>query len=61
MDSAASVAVRQEILNAVCALSFSLNVQEIIDSVGHDGAGATAAFIGTTRNSFKGAWRAFTL
>jgi len=54
MDSAASVATSQELVNAVCALSLSsLNVQEIIDSVGHDGAGATAVFIGTTRNSFK--------
>ncbi|KAJ7634256.1 Molybdopterin biosynthesis MoaE [Mycena polygramma] len=53
MDSAASVATSVQLVNAVCALSFSLNVPEIIGSVGHDGAGATAAFIGTTRNTFK--------
>ena len=32
----------------------ALDVEEIIRSVGDDGAGATAVFIGTTRNSFKG-------
>ncbi|EIN13803.1 Molybdopterin biosynthesis MoaE, partial [Punctularia strigosozonata HHB-11173 SS5] len=31
-----------------------LQVDEIIASVGDDGAGATAVFLGTTRNSFKG-------
>ncbi|TFK57059.1 MoaE-domain-containing protein [Heliocybe sulcata] len=31
-----------------------LNNQEIVASVADDGAGATAVFIGTTRNSFKG-------
>ncbi|KAJ7169835.1 molybdenum cofactor synthesis 2 [Mycena filopes] len=36
------------------ALSFTLDVNTIIESVGDDGAGATAVFIGTTRNSFKG-------
>ncbi|KAJ7125629.1 Molybdopterin biosynthesis MoaE [Mycena crocata] len=52
MDSA-SVEGSLQLANAVCALSFSLDVQHIISSVGHDGAGATAVFIGTTRNSFK--------
>jgi hypothetical protein len=54
MDSAASVAASLELDNGHCALAFSLDVQEIINSVGHDGAGATAVFIGTTRNTFKG-------
>ncbi|KAJ7487552.1 molybdenum cofactor synthesis 2 [Mycena galericulata] len=50
----ASVATSLELANGVCALSFTpLTVQEIISSVGHDGAGATAVFIGTTRNTFK--------
>ncbi|KAJ7357321.1 Molybdopterin biosynthesis MoaE, partial [Mycena albidolilacea] len=53
MDSAASVAASLELDNGHCALAFSLDVQEIINSVGHDGAGATAVFIGTTRNTFK--------
>jgi len=52
MESA-SVAASLELVNAVCALSFALDVQNIIASVGDDGAGATAIFIGTTRNSFK--------
>ncbi|KAJ7932445.1 molybdenum cofactor synthesis 2 [Mycena leptocephala] len=34
MDSAASVAASLELTNAVCALSFSLDVQKIIESVG---------------------------
>lgn len=32
----------------------SLDTDAIIRSVGDDTAGATAVFIGTTRNSFKG-------
>jgi len=35
-------------------ISNSLNVQDVINSVQDDSAGATAVFIGTTRNSFKG-------
>ncbi|PFH54428.1 hypothetical protein AMATHDRAFT_72235 [Amanita thiersii Skay4041] len=38
----------------LCALSYSLDVNQIINSVQDDVAGATAVFIGTTRNSFKG-------
>lgn len=38
-----------------CALTYeALDVQGIIDSVGDDGAGAVAVFIGTTRDSFEG-------
>ncbi|KAL0951260.1 hypothetical protein HGRIS_007974 [Hohenbuehelia grisea] len=39
----------------VCALTYSrLDVSGIISAVGDDTAGATAVFIGTTRNSFAG-------
>ncbi|KAJ7786261.1 Molybdopterin biosynthesis MoaE [Mycena metata] len=53
--NSASVATSLELENGLgfCALSFTLDVQQIIASVGHDGAGATAVFIGTTRNSFQ--------
>ncbi|KAJ7038249.1 molybdenum cofactor synthesis 2 [Mycena alexandri] len=57
MDSnSASVAASLDLEGGLgfCALSFTLDVQQIIASVGHDGAGATAVFIGTTRNSFQG-------
>ncbi|EGO26539.1 hypothetical protein SERLADRAFT_339519, partial [Serpula lacrymans var. lacrymans S7.9] len=38
-----------------CVLTYApLDVDAIIRSVGDDGAGATAVFIGTTRDSFKG-------
>lgn len=38
-----------------CVLTYEpLNIDDIIKSVGDNGAGATAIFIGTTRNSFKG-------
>lgn len=51
----ASVAARLDIPEGTCALSYdALDVQTIIQSVADDGAGATAVFIGTTRNSFKG-------
>lgn len=51
----ASVAARLDIPEGTCALSYdALDVQAIIQSVADDGAGATAVFIGTTRNSFKG-------
>ncbi|KAJ6604604.1 molybdenum cofactor synthesis 2 [Mycena vulgaris] len=53
MESA-SVAATLELVNATCALSSDrLLTDQIISSVGDDGAGATAVFIGTTRNSFK--------
>ncbi|KAI0639483.1 molybdenum cofactor synthesis 2 [Trametes polyzona] len=51
----ASVAARLDIPEGTCALTYEpLNAQAIIQSVADDGAGATAVFIGTTRNSFKG-------
>ncbi|KAJ7706231.1 molybdenum cofactor synthesis 2 [Mycena rosella] len=54
MESA-SVAASLQFENGICAISDDrLEVQKIISSVSHDGAGATAVFIGTTRNSFKG-------
>ncbi|GLB36104.1 putative molybdenum cofactor synthesis [Lyophyllum shimeji] len=44
-----------KIPQGVCALTYTpLDVQGIINSVRDDSAGATAVFIGTTRNSFKG-------
>ncbi|TFK41212.1 molybdenum cofactor synthesis 2 [Crucibulum laeve] len=49
-----SVEATFEIPEGICVLSYSLNVQQIIQSVQDDAAGATAVFIGTTRNSFKG-------
>ncbi|KAJ3563445.1 hypothetical protein NP233_g8941 [Leucocoprinus birnbaumii] len=54
LPPAASVESILEIPEGTIAISHSLNVQEIINSVQDDSAGATAVFIGTTRNSFKG-------
>lgn len=52
---AASVEARLETEDGVCVLTYnSLDTQDIVSSVGDDAAGATAVFIGTTRNSFKG-------
>lgn len=52
---AASVEARLETEDGVCVLTYgNLDTQEIVMSVGDDAAGATAVFIGTTRNSFKG-------
>ena len=51
----ASVETRLETPDGICVLSYNpLDAQEIIASVGDNQAGATAVFIGTTRNSFKG-------
>ncbi|KAI0651933.1 molybdenum cofactor synthesis 2 [Trametes meyenii] len=51
----ASVEARVETPEGTCALTYEpLDTQAIIRSVADDGAGATAVFIGTTRNSFKG-------
>ena len=51
----ASVEARLDIPEGTCVLTYEpLDVQSIIHSVADDGAGATAVFIGTTRNSFKG-------
>ncbi|KAH7925212.1 molybdenum cofactor synthesis 2 [Leucogyrophana mollusca] len=50
-----STEARSEIPEGICVLTYNpLNTEEIIRSVQDDGAGATAVFIGTTRNSFKG-------
>ena len=62
---AASVETRLETEDGVSVLTYNkLDTQEIISSVGDDQAGATAVFIGTTRNSFKGEaisnWKATT-
>lgn len=54
---AASIDERLEIQEGVCAITHAaLDVDEIIRLVGDGGAGGTAVFIGTTRNSFKGAF-----
>ena len=51
----ASIEARLEIPEGTCVLTYQpLDVQTVIRSVGDDAAGATAVFIGTTRNSFKG-------
>ncbi|KAG2154791.1 molybdenum cofactor synthesis 2 [Suillus clintonianus] len=50
-----SVEAREEVGKSICVLSYkSLEVDKIIKSVSDDGAGATALFIGTTRNSYQG-------
>lgn len=52
---AASIEARLETEDGVCVLTYNkLDAQEVISSVGDDQAGATAVFIGTTRNSFRG-------
>jgi len=51
----ASVDAHLETLGAICVLTHqALDADQIITSVGDDSAGATAVFIGTTRNSFEG-------
>ncbi|RDX55775.1 molybdenum cofactor synthesis 2 [Lentinus brumalis] len=51
----ASIEARLDIPEGTCALTYEhLDVQAIIQSVTDDAAGATAVFIGTTRDSFKG-------
>ena len=51
----ASVEAKEEIPEGISVLTYNpLNSDEIIRSVADDRAGATAVFIGTTRNSFKG-------
>lgn len=55
---AASVETRLETEDGICVLTYEkLDTQAIIASVADDRAGATAAFIGTTRDSFKGKTR----
>ena len=51
----ASIDGQLEVPEGICVLTHEvLNVNDIIASVGSHEAGATAVFIGTTRNSFKG-------
>ncbi|PCH33699.1 MoaE-domain-containing protein [Wolfiporia cocos MD-104 SS10] len=51
----ASTDAASQIPEGVCVLTHdALLVDDIIKSVGDDRAGATAVFIGTTRNYFKG-------
>lgn len=51
----ASFDITLETTDGVCVLTHQpLDVEQIVKSVGDDSAGATAVFIGTTRNSFKG-------
>ncbi|KAI0322658.1 molybdenum cofactor synthesis 2 [Amylostereum chailletii] len=53
--NAASIEGRLTTDDGVCVLTYEpLDVNKIISSVADDAAGATAVFIGTTRNSFKG-------
>ncbi|EPQ60621.1 MoaE-domain-containing protein [Gloeophyllum trabeum ATCC 11539] len=55
IPSSASVDARHETDHGVAVLTHCpLDTQAIIDSVADDGAGATAVFIGTTRNTFQG-------
>jgi molybdopterin synthase catalytic subunit len=50
-----STAGRLETQNGIVVLTYDpLDVAQIIGSVGDDAAGATAVFVGTTRDSFKG-------
>jgi hypothetical protein len=50
-----SAAAREEWEGGVCVLTYEpLDVDAIMRSVRDDSAGATAVFVGTTRNSFKG-------
>ncbi|KAK0245538.1 molybdenum cofactor synthesis 2 [Armillaria nabsnona] len=51
----ASIDIALDIPGGICSITLQpLDVQGIVQSVGDDAAGATAVFIGTTRNSFKG-------
>ena len=51
----ASIDAQLETEYGVAVLTYDkLATQEIIAAVGDDRAGATAALLGTTRNSFKG-------
>ncbi|KAH9837206.1 molybdenum cofactor synthesis 2 [Rhodofomes roseus] len=56
MDNpSASTDAMLQISEGVCVLTHdALCVNDIVQSVGDDRAGATAVFIGTTRNYFKG-------
>ena len=53
----ASIATELTTDDGVCVLTYNpLDTLGIINSVGDDAAGATAVFIGTTRNSFRGTY-----
>ena len=55
LDPPASVAAKLEIPEGTFALTFNkLDSEAVIRSVQDETAGATAVFIGTTRNSFQG-------
>ncbi|TFY82645.1 hypothetical protein EWM64_g1367 [Hericium alpestre] len=55
LRSSASTEGRLETPEGIFVLTYdALNTEEIVVSVADDAAGATAVFIGTTRNSFKG-------
>ena len=49
------MAAREDLEGGTCVLAYEpLDVDAIMRSVRNENAGATAVFIGTTRNSFKG-------
>lgn len=55
LTPSASVDAIYNFEHGVCVLTHDpLDVEKISNSVKDDAAGATAIFIGTTRNSFKG-------
>lgn len=55
MATEASYATSLETEDGVCALTYErLDVPAILASVGDNGAGAQALFIGTTRDNFQG-------
>jgi len=55
IEPSASIAAHSSTEDGECVLTYdTLDTDAIIRSVGDDKAGATAVFIGTTRNSFKG-------
>ncbi|KAL0576358.1 hypothetical protein V5O48_005617 [Marasmius crinis-equi] len=53
LEPTASFETELESPGSVCAISYTLNVDEIVKSVGDDGAGGNVLFIGTTRNTFQ--------
>ena len=55
LNPPASTAAKLEIPEGIFVLTFDkLDSEAVIQSVQDDTAGATAVFIGTTRNSFQG-------
>jgi len=55
VSHSASTEAHLVISEGECVLTYErLDVESIMKSVSNDAAGATAVFIGTTRNSFKG-------